>query len=66
MNLGGPHKVLLSFNPPFSLILLSLEANRFPTRKGRLYGIEVNHNLLEELSFSRIPFHSYDPATLSD
>lgn len=31
--LVGPHRVLLSFNPPFALILLSLEGNRYYNHK---------------------------------
>ena len=32
--LGRPHRVLLSFNPPFSLTLLNPEGNKCRTRKG--------------------------------
>ena len=32
--LGRPHRVLLGFGPPFSLILLHPEGNRGGTRKG--------------------------------
>ena len=40
--LGGPNRVLLGSNPPFSLILLTLEGNRCWTRKGIR---KVNHKL---------------------
>ena len=38
--LGGPHSVLLGFNPPFSLILLNSEENKGGTRKGIKFWIE--------------------------
>ena len=34
LNPGGIHRVLLSFNPLFSLTLLNPEGNRGRTRKG--------------------------------
>ena len=36
----GPHRVLLSFNPPFSLILLNLEENKCWSKKGITFWIE--------------------------
>lgn len=30
---AGSHRVLLDFNPPFTLIFLNLERNRYGTRK---------------------------------
>ena len=38
--LGRPHRVLLGFNPPFSLLLLSPEGNRDRTRKEIKFSIE--------------------------
>ena len=40
MYLGGPHRVLLRFTPPSSLILLNPEGNRGRTRKGIQFWIE--------------------------
>ena len=54
-----PHRVLLSYKPPFSLVLLSLEENRCWTRKGILFWIEVLIiNLAEELGFRGTRFES--------
>lgn len=49
--LEGPHRVLLSFNLLFSLILLSLEGNRCWTRKGVTFWINRLMNSAGELSF---------------
>ena len=52
MDLGGPLRVLLSFDPPF-LILLSPEGNRDGTRKGIKFWIErLIRNSAEELGFT--------------
>ena len=37
---GEPHKVLLSFNLPSSLMLLNTEDNRYWTRKRITFGME--------------------------
>ena len=46
LNPGGIHRVLLSFNPPFSLILLNPNGNR-ADKKGnnKVLDREVNHKL---------------------
>lgn len=50
--LGGPHSVLLGFNPPLSLILFNLGGNKGITRKGIKILIEMLIlNLAEELGF---------------
>ena len=55
--LGGPHRVLLGFNPPFSFMLLNIEGNRCRTRKGIRFWIERSTiNLAEELSFRGTQF----------
>ena len=47
-----PHRVLLGFNPPFSLILLNPEGKRGGTRKGIKFWIErLIINLAGELGF---------------
>ena len=52
MYLGGPLRVLLSFNIPF-LILLSTEGNRDGTRKGIKFWMERSiRNSAEELGFA--------------
>ena len=48
---GGPHKLLLSFNPPFSFMLFNLEGNRGRTRKGIWLGREVQHKLSKDPTF---------------
>ena len=54
-----PHSVRLSYNLPFSLILLNLEKNKHWTRKGILFWIEtLIINSTEELSFSGTQFQS--------
>ena len=56
--LGGPRRILLGFNAPFSLILLNPEGNRGGTRKGIKFWIErLIINLAGELSFRGTPFH---------
>ena len=47
MYLGGSLRVLLGFNPSFSLILINFEGNRCGTRKG----IGVNHKLGRGIRF---------------
>ena len=52
---GGPHRVLLSINPPFSLNLLNLKENRYQTQKEITFWMEkLIINLAEELSFREI------------
>ena len=47
--LGGSHRVLLGFSPPFSLLLLSLEGNRCWQRKGiRFWRDRLVINLVED------------------
>ena len=54
---GRPCRVLLSFNPPFPLILLHLEENMCKTRKGIKSWIErLIVNLVEELGFRGTQF----------
>ena len=55
--LHGPHRVLLGFNPPFSLLLLSPEGSKGRTRKGIKFYIErfIIH-LAEELGFGENTF----------
>ena len=49
---GRPHRVLLGFKPPFSLILLNPEGNRGGARKGIKFGIErLIINSVRELGF---------------
>ena len=43
---GKDHRVLLHFNTPFSLILLSLEEGQVQNKKGnKVLDTEVNHRL---------------------
>ena len=52
-----PHRVLLGFIPPFSLILPNLEENRCWTRKGILIlDRDVNHKLGRGIYFKAIWF----------
>ena len=56
---GGPHRVLLSFNPPFSLISLNLEGNKCWTRKGIPFWIEkLIVNSAEGLGFRGTQFRA--------
>ena len=53
------HKVLLGFNPHFSLILFNLEGNKDETRKGIKFPIEtLIINLAGELGFRELNFRS--------
>ena len=52
--LGRPHRVLLGFNPPFSLMFLNLEGNRCRTRKGIRFWIERSTINLEENSKGQV------------
>ena len=55
---GSPHRVLLGFNPPFSLILLNLEGNWGMTRKGIRFWIErLIINLARELILGGLGFN---------
>ena len=40
LDMGGTHRVLFNFNPPFSLMLLNPEGNRSRTRKAIRFWIE--------------------------
>ena len=54
---GMLHRVLLSFNPLFSLTLLNPEGNRGRTRKGIKFWMEkLIINLAEKLSFRALSF----------
>ena len=56
---GGSHRVLLTFDFPFSVIFLNLEGNTCWTRKGIKFWIErIIVNSAEELSFRGTQFHS--------
>ena len=58
LSLGRPSRVLLSFNPPSSLIPLNPEGNRDGTRKGIKFWIErLITNLVGELGFRGTQFH---------
>ena len=62
MYLGGPLRVLLGFNPPFPLILLNPEGNRYGTRKGIKFWIErLIVNSAGELGFRATQFQIYFP-----
>ena len=50
-------RVLLGFNPPFSLIFLNSEGNRVGTRKGIKFCIERLIINSAELSLREIQFH---------
>ena len=52
--LGGPHRLLLGFNPPFSLMFLNLEGNRCRTSKGIRFWIERSTINLEENSKGQV------------
>ena len=57
---GGPHRVLLGFNCPFSLIFLNPEGNRCKTRKAIKYWIErLIINLAGRLDFRGTWFQRY-------
>ena len=57
---GRPCKVLLSFNPSFSLFLLSPQGNRGKTRKGIMFWIKrLIINLAGELCFRKPQFQKY-------
>ena len=57
---GGPHSVLLSFSPPFSLLLLNPEGNRSGTRKEIKFWIErLIINSAGKPSFRGTQFHIY-------
>ena len=43
--LGGPHRVLLDFNPPFSFILFDPKGNRADKKWNKVLDREVNHKL---------------------
>ena len=58
--LGRPHKVLLGFSLPFSLILLSPEGNRGGTRKRvKLWIKRLFINSVRELGFRGTWFQVY-------
>ena len=43
---GGPHGVLLYFNPSFSSIVLNFEGNRYWTRKGIMF-LQIAHSTVD-------------------
>ena len=59
---GGPHRALLSFNPPFPLTRLNLEGNKDITRKGMKFWIKrLIINSAEELGFRKTQFQHLLP-----
>ena len=49
--LGWPHRVLLGFSSPFSLIFLNPEGNLGGTRKGIVFGQRLTINSAGKVSF---------------